>query len=79
MARRICVRINNFIKALKREGKKLTESIVYHCQHEQQKQKQKTIEISRIVSLIDPKYWGMGPMLKPLRHNLACPRLARLM
>ena len=75
MARRICVKINNFIKALEREGKELyrINSLT------KKKQKQKTIEISRIVSLIEPKYWGLGPMLKPLRQNLACPRLARLM
>ena len=74
MARRICVRINNFINALKREGEELIKSIVYHCQHLQQKQKQKTIEVSRIMSLIEPKSRALGPMLKPL----ACPRLARL-
>ena len=79
MARRICVRINNFIKALKREGEELIESIVYHCQYQQQKQKQKTIEISRIVPLIEPKYRGLGPMFKPVRQNLGCTRLARLM
>ena len=67
------------MKALKREREELIESIVYHCQYQQQKQKQKTIEISRIVSLIEPKYRGLGPMLKPLRQTLGCPRLARLL
>ena len=72
MARRICVRINNFIKALKREGEELVESI------SNKEQKQKTIEISGIVTLIEPKCRGLGSMLKPLRQNLGCPRLARL-
>ena len=37
-------------------------SIVYHCQDQQQNKN--TIEIARIVSLIEPKYRGLGPMLK---------------
>ena len=53
--------------------------IVYHFQHQQQKQKQKTTEISRIVLLIEPKDGGLGTMLKFLRQNLACPTLTRLM
>ena len=70
VARRVCVRIKNFGNALKREGEALMGWIVYHCQHQQQKQQQPTIEISRIVSLIEPKYRGLGPMLKPLCQNL---------
>ena len=31
------------------------------------------------MSLIEPKHWGLGRMLKPLRQNLACPTLVRLM
>ena len=55
-------------------------AIDYHCQHQpKKKKKKKTIEISRIVSLIEPKYRGLGPMLKPLCQNMACLRLARLM
>ena len=38
--------------------------IVYRCQHQRQKQKQKTIKISRIASLIEPKYRGLSPTLK---------------
>ena len=67
--RRVCVRINDFGNALKSEGEEVMRPIVYHCQHQQQKKK--TIEISRIVSLIKPKHRGLGPMLKPFRQNLA--------
>ena len=61
----ICVSINNFIKTLKREGEELIESIVYHSQYQQQKQKQKTIEISRIVPL-----QGLGSHVKTFAPKL---------
>ena len=61
----ICVSINNFIKTLKREGEELIESIVYHSQYQQQKRKQKTIEISRIVPL-----QGLGSHVKTFAPKL---------
>ena len=69
MARRICVRLNNSIKALKREGKELMGPIV--SASATTTTTKKTIEISRIVSLIEPQYKGLCPMLK-LGLSQAC-------
>ena len=43
VARRVFVRMNNFGKALKRKEEELMGAIVYHCQHQQKKNKNKRL------------------------------------